>query len=70
MQEERLFALATEAIALTAIFVVGDGWRVTVTSRAQGEPYSDELTARYSHLTTAELADVTCEEVCRRLGTS
>lgn len=68
LNEPRLFRLATEAMHLQASFVGGKGWHLTVVSRRQGEQWSESEQAIYSHLSTAELADVICSELQARLG--
>lgn len=67
MQQERLFALAPEVMHLGATFVGGKGWHLTVVMRVQDEQWVDAYRAEYDHLTTAELADVICEEASRLL---
>ena len=67
MEQQRLFVLALEAIALTAYHEPAHGWRLVIQSRRQGDEWQDSDRATYSHLTTDELADVVCAEVARRL---
>lgn len=67
MQQDRLFRLAPEVVSFHAAFVGGEGWQVTIRMRRQGEHWDDAYEAHYSHLTTEELADVVCAEVCAQL---
>ena len=67
MQEQRLFRLAYEAIALTANYRPGEGWRLTVTARRQDESWAEAHQATYDCLSTDELADVICCEASDRL---
>jgi hypothetical protein len=67
MIEQRLFRLAYEAIALTANYRPGEGWRLTVTARRQDESWSEAQQVVYDRLTTDELADVICVEASDRL---
>lgn len=68
MEQARLFRMAPEAIHCQAVFVPGDGWRLTVGMRRQDEDWSDAYRAEYTHLSTDELGDVLCAEACRQLG--
>ena len=67
MIEQRLFRLAYEAISLSAVYVPGEGWRLTVVARRADEPWTEAHRATYSHLMTDELADVICCEAADRL---
>lgn len=67
MSQQRLFVLAPEAIALTAVHDGAGGWRLTVSMRRQDELWADAYRASYSFLSTEELGDVVCAEVCRLL---
>ena len=69
MDEPRLFRLAPEAMHLQATYVAGVGWHVTIGMRRQDEQWTGSYRATYTHLTTAELADVVCEELAGMLGT-
>jgi hypothetical protein len=69
MLEQRLFRLGYEAVALTAAFDPGAGWRLTVTLRRQDERWDESHRVDFSHLSTAELADVievACLDVLRQ----
>ena len=57
MDQQRLFVLAVEAIALTAVFVPGQGWSVKIGMRRQAESWGAEPWTEYSHMTTAEMLD-------------
>lgn len=67
-QQARLFRLAPEVVDCRATFVGGEGWRLVVRMRRQGEHWDDAYVANYSHLTTEELCDVLCEEACTQLA--
>lgn len=58
VQEQRLFRLAHEAVSITAAYVGGQGWSVTVRLRRGDESWSDAYSAQYSHLSTSEMVDV------------
>jgi hypothetical protein len=70
MQQEKLFRLAYEAIALNAHYCHGEGWRLVVTARRQDETWDEAHQATYDRLTTDELADVICVEASDRLRES
>lgn len=70
MEQTRLFQLAPEILTLQAIYTPGQGWQLTVRMRRQGEPWTDAYDARYSRLTSSELADVISVEALTQLGGS
>lgn len=63
LTDGRLFKLAVEALVVTAVFEPGEGWRVTVASRRQGEAWADARKVRYDRLSSAELEDVLALEI-------
>lgn len=67
MDQQRLFTLAVEAVALTAVHDGAAGWRLMITLRRQGESWADVERVDYSHMTTQELLDVVCVELENRL---
>lgn len=67
MPQERLFNVAPDSLALSAVHVLGEGWRLTLSTRTSGEEWSDRSRATYSHLSTAELLDVIDSELLARL---
>lgn len=58
MQQVRLFRLAPESIAVQAFHVPGEGWRLRVLVRRQGESFEEAHDVSYDRLTTEELLDV------------
>jgi len=68
MQEQRLFRLALEALVVNCFYEPSEGWRANVIAHRQGEPWSDAEESMYFRLSSAELMDVICEEVSRRLA--
>jgi len=67
MQQQRLFRLAPESLYVSAVFEPSSGWRLKVAVRRQDESWSEAGQSVYSHMTTLELTDVICSEVCGRL---
>jgi hypothetical protein len=64
----RLFRLAVEAIAVSAHFEPGSGWRLVVSARRQGESWDEARSATYDALSTPELFDVLCADLAGDLG--
>ena len=55
MNDEPLWTPAVDAMSVTAYFVAGHGWNLTVAHRRSGRSWSEGAPAdRYSHLTTDE----------------
>lgn len=67
MDQLPLFAIAPDAISVSARYEIPGGWAVTVAARASGEPFRATDFARYDHLTAAELVDVILQELWVRL---
>lgn len=65
--QKRLFELAVEAISIQAIFVPGEGWRVQVASRRQGDTWGSTPWETYSGLSSPEFDEVVAQELPRRL---
>ena len=63
--EGRLFRLAMEAAHFQMTYIGGEGWRLSVVARRQGEPWSPSDARTYSHLSTGELCDVLDSEIGR-----
>jgi hypothetical protein len=66
--QARLFRLAVEAIAISAIYEPGRGWRLHVNARRQGEEWSESRLCAYECLTTPELVDVLSADLAAALG--
>lgn len=58
MAQNRLFALAVEAVTLQALFIAGEGWHLQIGVRRQAEPWGDQAWVHYDHLNTAEMLQV------------
>lgn len=67
MENERLFPIAPDAVTMSATWSWPDGWIVTFWSHTRAEHGPETESARYAHLTAAELLDVVAAEVARRL---
>lgn len=68
MDQLHLFNLAPEVLSLQAVYELGEGWRLRVVMRRQGQPWEAAHTADYSSLTTSELADVLLCEISTSLA--
>lgn len=68
MDQERLFRLAHEAIAISARFVAGHGWEVHITARRGDETWEQARKGVYSHLSTYELYTAITSELEAQLG--
>lgn len=67
-QQTRLRLGAPAALAVTAAYIHGEGWRVSIKCRHDQELWVDVTGVLYSHLSTAELADVLEIELPAQLG--
>lgn len=67
MSDPRLFRLAYEQITCSATYVAGEGWRLHVFARRQGELADESYQETYSYLSSSELADLICSDVSDRL---
>jgi hypothetical protein len=67
MHGQQQLKLAPEAMHVQCTFRP-DGWQLTLIMRRQGQSWGDAYSATYDHLTTAELGDTLCAEVCQLLG--
>lgn len=67
-EQPRLYRLAVEAVALTAVYTGGVGWQVTIAARRQYETWPEARVCTYDRLTTAELADVVEADLREALG--
>jgi len=67
MQEQRLFRLAPEAVIISAYYEPAEGWRLRAVVRRQDESWSEAGESLYWRMTSQELVDVICEEVCGRI---
>jgi len=68
MGQERMFRLAVDALSVSARYHGGHGWEVVIQVRRGEEKWEDAEKRAYDHLSTPELADVLCSDVCRALG--
>lgn len=57
MDDQRLFRISPDAIAVTARFEHPDGWSLVVTSSAAGRFGRETRTERYDRLTSDEMLD-------------
>ena len=67
MDQQPLFRLAVEAMAMSARFVPMEGWHVVLTARRGDEEWAASERRTYTHLTSEELVDVLEAEVARWL---
>lgn len=67
-QQGRLFVLAPEVFTLNARYEWREGWRVTVTTRRQGETWAEASSDSYDSLGPGELLDTICATLARNLG--
>lgn len=67
MDQDRLFRLAVEALAMTARYVPREGWTVSLRARRGDETWDEGERHDYTHLTSPELVDVLDAELTRWL---
>lgn len=65
--DERLFRLAHEAVAVTATYVWARGWTLRIGARRQGESWDTSWHEDYELLTTEELLQVLEAELSAQL---
>lgn len=66
--QEQLFRLAHEGMSINAYFEHGQGWRLILRFRRGDESWQDTARQDFSHLSTAELADVVCAVLHEEFG--
>lgn len=57
MTQQRLFRGPVANMHLALVYVVGEGWHLTVISRRDGEPWVAGGGTSYAHLSTTEMLD-------------
>lgn len=62
MPEPRLFRLAVEAVAISAVHKGGEGWSLRIMKRRGDESWANAFKMTYDRLSSAELIDVLCAE--------
>lgn len=68
MGQERMFRLAVDAVSVSARYSGGHGWELVIQARRGEDRWEDAEKRTYDHLSTPELGDVLCSELCRILG--
>jgi len=63
MEQQRLFTLAVDALAITAVHAGAGGWHVVFRCRRGGESWAEGYESRYSSLSTRELLEVLWAEL-------
>lgn len=68
LDDRRLFVVAPDGLAVSAMWSHSRGWSVSITWHTVGHDGPSSETTRYEHLATGELADVVCADLHSRLG--
>lgn len=63
----RLVAGEPEGVTASAHYVIGEGWKLSLTVRRQFQDWRNASAGHYSHLTTEELVDVLCSTLAVEL---